>query len=112
VALFLAMGGLLLSEEIPAPAPDDQLLRAAPRPIAYSVRAKSGEILGLLRERRSVPMRELIGMCSSRSEMVAAFLSILELCFGGEIRISGAEGRYRVEYEGGGESREADDIWN
>ncbi len=112
MALFLAMGGLLLSEEIPDQAPDTQLLRAAPKAIVYSVREKSGQILTLLRERGSVLMRELLGMCDSRSELVAAFLSILELCSGGEIRVSGPEGQYKVEYEGTGELREADEIWN
>ena len=75
---------------------DDSLRRAAPKPIIYSVRAKSNQLVGLLRERGHMPLRELFGVCKSRSELVATFLSVLELCSAGQIRVTGERGSYDV----------------
>lgn len=78
-------------------APEDEgLRRAAPKPIIYHVRDKSREIVALLRERGQISLRELFSLCRSRSELVAAFLSVLELCSAGDIRFSGQRGSYEV----------------
>ncbi len=78
-------------------APEDEALRrATPKPIIYSVRDKSSELKKLLHHRQQISFRELVALCRSRSELVATFLSILELCSDGEIRVTGEPGSYQV----------------
>ncbi len=50
-----------------------------PAPLAYSIRDKSDEILLRLRDRGRVSLAELFAESRSRSELTAAFLSVLEL---------------------------------
>lgn len=54
--------------------------RIVPQRIAYSVHDKSMEILSIFRTRDGIPMAELYAESRSRSEVVAAFISVLELC--------------------------------
>lgn len=75
---------------------DDSLRRAAPKPIVFSVREKSEQLLRLLGSRGELSLRELFSVCKSRSELVATFLSILELCSDGHIHVSGERGDYHV----------------
>ncbi len=81
--------------------PDTESLTAVmPRRIIYSVRDKSREILLRLRE-GGMTLRGLYQSCRSRSELVAAFLSVLELCSMGGITV-GREGEdYTVRFAGG-----------
>ena len=67
---------------------DDSLRRAAPRPIVYSVHDKSEQLLKILSKRGRVTLREMFSACRSRSELVATFLSVLELCSDGQITVS------------------------
>lgn len=69
---------------------------AAPRPIVYSVRKKCRELLNLLQEQGTTRLEELFGLCRTRSELVATFLSVLELCSDGQILVSGGRGEYRI----------------
>ena len=69
---------------------------AAPKPIIYSVREKSAQLIGLLRNKPGMKLRELFGLCQSRSELVATFLSVLELCADGQILVTGERGDYNV----------------
>ena len=46
-------------------------------------------------------MNEIYRDCRSRSEVVAAFMSILELCSMGSIHISRTENDYSLEFVGG-----------
>ena len=75
---------------------DDSLRRAAPRPIIYSVHEKSSQLIALLRQRGHVTLREMFSECRSRSELIAAFLSVLELCSDGRIAVTGAGGDYDI----------------
>lgn len=78
----------------------DLLSPAIPSRIAYSVKSKSRELLDRLRDgKRS--LSELYRSCASRSELLAAFLSVLELCSMGSIHLSRAEDDYFVEFVGG-----------
>ncbi len=79
-----------------APEQVESLLRAAPKPIVYSVRSKSHQLVRLLRERGQMTLRELFGLCASRSELVATFLSVLELCSAGQVKVSGEDGNYEI----------------
>ena len=62
---------------------------AVPRPIVFDVRRKSSQIFDLLRQKGSLSVRALMALCRSRSEKVATFLSLLEMCSGGEVGFSG-----------------------
>ena len=95
--LISALAQILLRGEGTDVPEDDSLRRAAPKPIIYSVREKSAQLTALLRERGKTPLRELFALCGSRSELVATFLSILELCSAGDIFVSGAPGDYIVD---------------
>ena len=75
---------------------DEALKRAAPKPIVYSVHTKSAQLLSMLRQRGHMSLRELFAVCKSRSELVATFLSVLDLCSDGQIRVSGEYGSYDV----------------
>lgn len=75
---------------------NETLRRAAPKPIIFSVREKSGQLLDILREKGHMTLASMFGICRSRSELVATFLSVLELCSDGHIRVSGDNGNYDV----------------
>lgn len=79
-----------------APEENETLRRAAPKPIIFSVREKSEQLLGLLRKNGHMSLGSMFGICKSRSELVATFLSVLELCSDGHIRVSGEKGKYDV----------------
>lgn len=57
-----------------------------PRRIIYSVREKSFQLIELLRD-GSRTLKEIFELSQSRSEVVAAFISVLELCASGNIFI-------------------------
>ena len=71
---------------------------AAPvqRPWRKQKREKSGQLLGMLRKNGHMSLASMFGICKSRSELVATFLSVLELCSDGHIRVSGEKGNYDV----------------
>ncbi len=71
-----------------------------PQRIVYSVRDKSLQILRRLRE-GSVSLGELYRACASRSEIVATFVSVLELCSIGSVQIEREEESYRLRFTGG-----------
>lgn len=76
------------------------LSSAVPRRIIYSVRRKSKELLSALISGKK-ELRELYMQCGSRSEIVAAFLSLLELCSMGSVLISREDERLFAEFVGG-----------
>ena len=81
---------------------EDGIARAIPHRIAYSIRDKSRQILGILRGGPST-LRALYERCSSRSEVVATFVSVLEMCSLGSVRIERRDGDYVAEFVGGDE---------
>lgn len=94
-ALAGMMGrGVSVSEEEPS-------IRAIPRPIVYSVRDKGRQLIDCLRERGNMPLQELYDMAASRSELVATFLSLLEMCSMGSINIRLEAENYIVHFAGG-----------
>ncbi len=81
--------------------PDTEALeRAVPKRIVYSIRDKSVHIIRRLRS-GPVKLGELYSECRTRSEVVAVFMSVLELCSLGSVRISSGETGYTVEFTGG-----------
>lgn len=73
---------------------------AVPKKIVYSIRDKSVELLNRLKGGRA-SLRELYGLCRSRSEIVATFVAVLELTSLGSVVISREDGDYGVEFAGG-----------
>lgn len=80
--------------------PEPDISAAVPKRIIYSVRDKSLQILHRLRD-GCASLNEIYRDCRSRSEVVAAFMSILELCSMGSIHISRGENDYSLEFVGG-----------
>ncbi len=76
----------------------------APLRVIYGIREKSLEIIDLLQKSGRKTLRELCEACQSRSELVAAFLSVLELCAAGRALVSRSEeGEYTVSLTGSDE---------
>ena len=71
-----------------------------PKRIVYSVRDKSYQILLRLKE-GGTTLQALYRDCQSRSEIVATFMSILELCSMGSIHISRTGDDYALAFAGG-----------
>ncbi len=76
------------------------MLEAIPKRIIYSVRDKSRQILALLRA-GNMTLDALYRACATRSELVAAFLSVLELCSMGSICIDRRGEEYDLRFAGG-----------
>ena len=79
----------------------EALQMAAPKRIIYSVRDKCRTLIDELRERGSMSLNALYGQCASRSEIVATFLSVLELCSLGHLMLSEQNGEYVASFTGG-----------
>lgn len=79
-----------------------EIRNAIPHREIYSVRSKSRQILERLRL-RDIALDELYSECSSRSEIVATFVAVLELCSVGSISVAvSPSGRgYDLSFAGG-----------
>lgn len=83
--------------------PDLAELRGSiPTKITYSVAMKSQQILKRLKL-RNIGLNELYSECNSKSEIVATFISVLELCSMGSVFISVARNGigYEISFAGG-----------
>ena len=69
-----------------------------PQKIVYPVTEKTDEIMSRLRRRGSASLGEIFASSSSRTELVATFIAILELCHAGSIFIDGEGESSRVTY--------------
>lgn len=69
-----------------------------PKRIVYSIDKKSSELVEKLRLSGAVRVKKLFCECASRSEMVATFLVILELCRSGNVLIAGASDDLTITY--------------
>jgi Uncharacterized conserved protein len=103
--MIAALAQILLRGTGETPPEDDSLRRAAPKPIIYSVHDKSDQVIAWLRTRGHMTLRELFSACRSRSELVATFLSVLELCSEGQVTVAANNGEYDIA----GIEREAED---
>ena len=75
----------------------DALQMAAPKRIVYSVRDKCRTLIDELRERGSMSLNTLYSQCASRSEIVATFIAVLELCREKVIHLAGSDTDCTVE---------------
>lgn len=64
-----------------------EIEKAMPKRITYSVKSKSKQIISRLRM-RDISLEELYSECKTTSEIVATFVSVLELCSHGNIIVS------------------------
>jgi len=71
-----------------------------PTPITYSVTAKAREIIARLRRVGEMSIRTLFFEAKSRSEVVATFVAMLELCKLGSIRFQGEGADLTIEFTG------------
>lgn len=80
----------------------DHIRDTMPKQIIYSVKSKSLHILKKLNN-RNVFLNELYSECSTKSEIVATFVSILELCSLGSISITMSKdgNDYELAFSGG-----------
>lgn len=95
--LLAAMAAMMTK---PAPVPEEEARIVMPKPIIYSARQKSRQIIRLLGE-RNIALRELYAMAQSRSELVATFISVLEMCALGSVRVEKEEDELVVRFIGG-----------
>ena len=81
--------------------PEDIVPRQAiPKKIIYNVRSKSIEIIDLLRDAPELSLKKLFADSHSRSEVVATFLSILEMCSVGGLLITQTDDDYMISLTG------------
>ena len=73
---------------------------SVPQRIVYSVRDKSYQLLQRLKQ-GNARMDELYRACASKSEVVATFVSVLELCSIGSIEIRPVDNSYELRFVGG-----------
>lgn len=91
----------VFSRGVKAPEEEMERLSAAiPRKPAYSVQEKSRQLLDRLRQ-GDASLEELYRECRSRSEVVATFISVLELCSMGSLQIQRREEGYLLSFTGG-----------
>ena len=67
-----------------------------PRRIVYGVREKSEQLISLFKSAGSKTLKELYRMSHSRSEVIATFISVLELCSMGNLEIRENDGELTV----------------
>ena len=77
----------------------EQILSAMPKRIVYSVRDKGREILTGLRTGPKA-LNSLYRDCASRSELVATFVAVLELCGSGSLHMERIEGQIVLSFTG------------
>ena len=82
------------------PESEEAISAAIPKRIVYSVRSKSRQILELLRTGDS-SLEALYRACASRSEVVATFVSVLELISMGSLRAERNDTETRLHFVGG-----------
>jgi len=90
----------------------EAIKEAAPRAIPYGVKEKSRELINILKSNKSVSLNKLYKNCHSRSEVVATFIAILELCSIGSLEINASDEEYNLSFIGGDENEILDRIMN
>lgn len=75
---------------------------AAPKFTPYGVREKSRELITKLKSSKNVNLNALYSDCTTKSEVVATFISVLELCSMGSLLVSRNEDQeYILTFVGG-----------
>ncbi len=109
VELLGALYGLF-SRGIRSPEEEEEQARVSrliPRRITYPVTEKSRQLVERMRRKGSEKLSSLYQLCESRSELVATFISLLELCSVGSLYVSREDGELIVNFAGGGRDTES-----
>lgn len=77
-----------------------------PSRINYPTERKAEQLIELMRRRRQLRLVEVFRDNGSRSELVATFLAVLELCRSGKLLITGAGEECVMSYYGSAEAEE------
>ena len=91
LSVFTRSSGMLLSEK--------DFSESVPSKIKYSVREKCSQLLGIVKNGPH-SLSVLYSLCKSRTEIVATFISILELCSLGSLSVSSNGDDYVIESTG------------
>lgn len=67
-----------------------------PKRIVYGVKEKSSQLIEFLKAAGTATLKELYGMSRSRSEVVATFISVLELCSTGNLSLCEQDGEFTL----------------
>ena len=76
----------------------------------YSISEKIDEVLNKLRRKKEIPLEKLFYDCTSRTELIATLVAILELCRVGSANITGDSDNMKVYYTGTGRVEETSDF--
>lgn len=79
----------------------DILRTIAPKRIIRTVKQKSRSILRRLRDLGDATLLDIFRDCEDKSDLITAFLSVLELCSMGSLLIDGEAGDYTLHFTGG-----------
>ncbi len=86
---------LILSRETEPPGIPESF--AAPARLVYPIGEKSEEIMTVMRRERRMRVTEIFRRAGSRSELVASFVAVLELCRSGSILLVEENGEFIAE---------------
>ena len=100
IDLLSALLAVYLRENAKPSRGDTAIRPAYPRRVLFSVREKSRHIVSTLRGGPRT-LSDIFTECGSRTEVVAAFLSILELCSFGSVSVAESDGGYVVSLVNG-----------
>ena len=88
--LFNALSSLIDKEALLAAA-EANLVTYQPSPIVYSVSDKAAEIMTRIKTLGAMNLNELFNEAQSRTEMVAVFIAVLDLCRRGGLYLIGCD---------------------
>ena len=81
-----------------------------PQKIMYSIPEKISQVLDRLRSSATILVSELFYESSSRTEVIATFIAVLELCKVGSVLLTGEKDEMTITYTGTGRELIAADI--
>ena len=80
-----------------------------PTRVTYPIGRKTEELLTLLRDRETLTLREVFAACGDRSELVASFIAVLEICRSGAAELTETESGWELGYVPAAPGRENDE---
>lgn len=80
-----------------------------PTRVTYPIGRKTEELLMLLRDREKLSLHEVFSECGDRSELVASFIAVLEICRSGAAELTETESGWELGYVPGVPGREEDE---
>lgn len=69
-----------------------------PTRVTYPIGQKTEELLSALRDRNKMTLREVFASCEDRSELVASFIAVLEICRSGAAELTETDDGWEIGY--------------